>query len=276
VVPGADRQAYLYLAGSGVLVRTGGPVGVYREPGALRLTLPARGVVTLTGDTAALPAGRYAEGRVEVLPRISGRPVLNAVPLFGKVSAVKQAGPDAAARGVAVLEQGLELLAGAWPAMRALVDRWVGGFVVIDYEGCARSHTSSYAPHVLMCTCESPVAVAEALCHETSHGRLFVLAQHHKLLVDDYVARHASPWRPDRRPLVSFLNGIHAFVTVCQFYRRLADLDPRYLPTAERAIARQAPRIVQAWDYLQSHATWSPMGQRVAATLSPLVEDLRP
>ena len=159
--------------------------------------------------------------------------------------------------------------------MRALVNRWVRGFVVIGYDGCSRSHTSIYAPHVVMTSCESSLAVAEALCHETSHGRLFALAAHHELLIDEHLSLYTSPWRPDRRPLISFLNGVHAFTAVCEFYRRLAESDSRYGPVAEHAIARQAPRVVQAWDFLQARARWTAMGQRVAVTLAPIVNGLR-
>jgi HEXXH motif-containing protein len=276
VLPGADAHAYVYLPVSGVVVRTGGPLGIYRDGSAVRLVLPARGTVTLNGAMASLQPGLHASGLVEVVPRADGRPVLNAVPGFGPLSRVKQAGREETRSGVPVLEQGLDLLGSVWPAMRRLVDRWVRGFIAIAYDGCSRSHTSIYAPHVVMLSCESPLAVAEALCHETSHGRLFVFAAHHELLIDDYAARHSSPWRPDLRPLISFLNGIHAFVTVCEFYRRLAESDHRYQVVAEQAVARQAPRVVGAWDYLESRATWTPAGRRVAATLTPIVNGLRP
>ena len=275
VLPGADSGSYVYLPLSRIIVPTAGPAAVYREAGKIRLVMPARGSVTLSGETRSLRAGLHASGHVEVLPEADGRPLLNAVPLFGRISRVNRAGRDETRHGVPVIEEGLELLRRAWPAMRALVDRWVRGFVVISYEGCSRSHTSIYAPHVVMLSCESPLGVAEALCHETSHGRLFAFAAYHDLLVDDHAARHDSPWRSDRRPLISFLHGIHAFVVVCEFYRRLAESDSRCQSMAEQVIARQAPRVVAAWDYLQSHATWTPEGKRAASTLAPFVDGLR-
>jgi len=275
VLPGPGDSSYAYLPRSRVMVRTAGPAAVYREAGQVRLVLPGRGTVTLSGETRTLGAGPHADGHVEVLPETDGRPVFNAIPLFGRISRVRQAGRDETRRGIPVIEEGLDLLGRAWPAMHSLVDRWVRGFVVIAYEGCARSHTSIYAPHVVMLSCESPLAVAEALCHETSHGRLFAFAAHHDLLADSHTARHDSPWRPDRRPLVSFLHGIHAFVAVCEFYRRLADADSSCQSVAEQVVARQAPRIVTAWDYLQSQARWTPDGQRVASALAPFVEGLR-
>jgi HEXXH motif-containing protein len=275
VLPGTDARTYVYLPMSGIVAHTGGPVGIYRDVGVIRLVLPARGTITLSGSTASLPAGLHASGHIEVLPRAYGRPVLNAVLTFDALSRVKQADRDETWRSVPVLEQGLDLLGSAWPGMRALVDRWVRGFITIAYDGCSRSHTSIYAPHVVMLSCESPLAVAEALCHETSHGRLFVFAAHNELLIDDYVARYSSPWRPDRRPMISFLNGVHAFVAVSDFYQRLAESDRSYQAIAERVIARQAPRVVKAWDFLESQATWTPTGQQVAATLAPIVNGLR-
>ena len=271
VIPGRARDAALLLPDAAIVIRTGGPVAVEHEPDGIRMTLPGSGRLALSGSLTSLPPGSHAGGRVQVLPRAAGRPVLNEWPMVGRICAVHRAAPEEVRQGLPHLEDALDLLGEVWPGMRGLVDRWVRGFVVIAYEGCSRSHTSIYSPHVPMISVESPVSIAEALCHETSHGRLFVFAARHELLVDDHVPRWPSPWRPDRRPLISFLNGVHAFVAVCEFYRRLADHDSRFATVAERALTRQVPRLLAGWRFLEERAVWAADGEWVAATLRAAV-----
>jgi len=126
-----------------------------------------------------------------------------------------------------------------------------------------------------MCSAESIGKVAEALCHELSHARMFLFLENDPLLADDFVARHRSPWRRDTRPLIGLVNGVHAFLNVCRLYARLRERDEaRWAHEANTIIGAQQPKIREAWAYVQAHATWTAGGERVAHELGEAVAAL--
>ena len=127
----------------------------------------------------------------------------------------------------------------------------------------------------LIASLRDPVQVADALCHEGSHTRLGLLLHLDPLLQDDGAAVHPSPWRQDPRPLKGLLNGVHAFVNVCEFYRRRALKEPTLAAAADDVRELQRARVLQAWDYLEARADPTTLGQFVMDDLAAAVEALR-
>jgi len=70
--------------------------------------------------------------------------------------------------------------------------------------------------------CDAPMTMAEALIHETQHGKLNTLAWFDPVLSNAHDVWVESPVRPDRRPLWGVLLAAHAFVPVAAMYDRLA------------------------------------------------------
>ena len=105
-----------------------------------------------------------------------------------------------------------------------------------------------------MLTAESPVKVAEALCHELSHTRMSLVLELGPVLADDAQARHRSPWRRDPRPLIGLVNGVHAFLNVSRFYQKLASVDARHKKEADRVSTVQREKINAAWHEVREHA----------------------
>ncbi len=60
----------------------------------------------------------------------------------------------------------------------------------------------------------NPVTLAEAIVHETQHGKLNVLSWLDAVLENGYDTWTPSPVRPDLRPLMGVLLAVHAFVPV--------------------------------------------------------------
>ena len=65
--------------------------------------------------------------------------------------------------------------------------------------------------------------MAEAVVHETQHGRLNTLMWMDPVLRNGRSAWTASPVRPDLRPLSGVLLAAHAFTPVAALHARLAD-----------------------------------------------------
>jgi len=70
-----------------------------------------------------------------------------------------------------------------------------------------------------------PVTMAEAIIHETQHGKLNLLTWLDAVLHNGYSDWSPSPVRPDLRPLMGVLLAVHAFVPVAAFHARLAEQD---------------------------------------------------
>jgi HEXXH motif-containing protein len=177
-------------------------------------------------------------------------------------------------RDLAALADGFQLLATVWPAASAFAERWMRAIVVLAYEGCSRSHTSVHAPQTLMCSAESPVKVAEAICHEFSHARMYLYMERNAIIHNDWSKIHHSPWRRDPRPLIGLINGVHAFLNVCEFYGRLASFDAKWAQEADRVNAAQRTKIETAWHYARQKAEWTPAGERAAMDFDRAVQTL--
>ena len=84
-----------------------------------------------------------------------------------------------------------------------------------------------------------PLTLAEALVHETQHGKLGVLLHLDAVLHNGRTTWTASPVRPDLRPLMGVLLAVHAFVPVAALHARLAATDHPLARTARFDLRRR-------------------------------------
>ena len=78
------------------------------------------------------------------------------------------------------------------------------------------------APGIVYMTLHpDPLTMAEALIHETQHGKLNLLSWVDPVLHNAYSAWSESPVRPDLRPVMGVLLAVHAFVPVAALHHRL-------------------------------------------------------
>jgi len=82
------------------------------------------------------------------------------------------------------------------------------------------------APGIVYMTLHpDPLTMAEALIHETQHGKLNLLSWVDPVLHNAYSAWSESPVRPDLRPIMGVLLAVHAFVPVAALHQRLLEID---------------------------------------------------
>ena len=103
----------------------------------------------------------------------------------------------------------------------------------------------------------NPLTLAEAIIHETQHGRLNTLMWLDPVLKNGHSAWTQSPVRPDMRPLSGVLLAAHAFVPVSALHTQL--------------LHRQHP-ITQRPDFLQRRAAVWQSNDKAMQTLSSMAE----
>lgn len=120
----------------------------------------------------------------------------------------------------------LDIIEAALPALRAELDETLVRLVPVGYEP-ERHLSASYreAPGLVYATLHpSPLTMAEAIVHETQHGKLNALTWFDPVLHNAHTEWTASPVRPDLRPLHGVLLAVHAFVPVAAMHARLAEI----------------------------------------------------
>jgi HEXXH motif-containing protein len=172
------------------------------------------------------------------------------------------------------LAQALELVRLALPDLHREMSRSLRRIVPVGYEP-EQSLSASYreAPGVVYVTLHpNPVTLAEALIHESQHGKLNALSFFDPILENGHSEWAASPVRPDLRPLMGVLLAAHAFVPVAEFHRRLAELGHDL--SSSESFSRRRREVQesnrQALDALSDKARPTMIGQHVMADLSAL------
>lgn len=272
--PSAFPHGALHLPHLGVTIANrGGPVALGIIDEVVRLTWE-------DGYVSTLPAGGPPEGAVPLLERIAavsrveGIPVLNG--LAPDVEAVfatfEPAGTALLASMNAVASDALQLLREIWPEAALMARRWLSGYLMLRPREGTRSHTSPVLPGVVLTSANDPVGHADLLCHELAHARATMVLQIDPLLEDDGEV-YPSPWRPDPRPLLGVLLGVHAFLNVCHFYRRFMSTrgpDPR----SEWIYASQSTKVRDGMTLLRNAARPTPVGTSVLDALESEVDGL--
>ena len=172
------------------------------------------------------------------------------------------------------LARALELVQLALPDLYREMTRSLRRIVPVGYEP-EQSLSASYreAPGVVYLTLHpNPVTLAEALIHESQHGKLNALSFFDPILENGHSEWAASPVRPDLRPLMGVLLAAHAFVPVAEFHRRLAELGHEL--SAQESFTRRRGEVLesnrQALAALSEKARPTPIGQQVLGDLSGL------
>jgi len=164
----------------------------------------------------------------------------------------------------ATLSQGLKLLRMAWPQAEACARRWYSAVMLLHYPGRGRylSFTSEDLPGAYIATAHNAAQVCDSMVHELSHARLAAAQAIDPLLDDDGAHIHPSPWRPDPRPLMGIVAGVHAFLNVHHFYTSLRQLGPQgeLLTLADHKLAAGAQKVRQAWKYARPRVRPTPLG----------------
>lgn len=235
---------------SGELVRLVGtgadaapPAGVVVEPALHKL---AHGVRLATVDTNPL-------ADIEAHPDKQG----NAISLGGHAPDAWQAALDEA---FGLIEAGVPTWAAELPhALRRLVP--VGYH---DQQHLSASYRE--APGLAYMTLHpNRVTLAEAIIHETQHGKLNTLLQLDPVLENGRTTWTPSPVRPDLRPLEGVLLAVHAFVPVAAMHKGLADAghplsdDPWFRRRRAEVLAGNG----RGMDILEDKGVWTAAGRRL-------------
>lgn len=247
------------------LLPTGGEVlGLVQQGRRLQLVRGDGLALTLNADQS--PAAHIHHPLVRPEPRAGHLAVLNQLPEIrqGWSHLEPATGPEIG-EAIDRLEQGLALFRRLWPQASSTLQRHIRSVVLLRNRGYQRSHTPTELCGTLFTTVGSPVMVGDLLAHESSHVRMhwfqacdpMIRARHH----DDEEACFASPWRNDARPLNGLTLGVHAFLNVCEWYRRVIATVPEQAPRAPQILAKQLGKIRRAMVTLHREGQPTALGQ---------------
>jgi HEXXH motif-containing protein len=118
----------------------------------------------------------------------------------------------------------LDMIARFLPAFRGEIDLVLRQVVPVGWD--AEAHLSASYQEALgtvyLSLHPSRLTMAEAIVHEVSHNKLNALFELDPVIENDPAERHASPVRPDPRPLHGVLLAVHAFLPVARLYETMA------------------------------------------------------
>lgn len=175
---------------------------------------------------------------------------------------------DALAAALQMVQRGL-------PAWHAELPRTLKRLIPVGYE--PEKHLSaSYreAPNTAWLTLHpNRLTLAEAMVHETQHGKLNTAMLLDPLLKNGRTFWTDSPVRPDLRPLIGVLLAVHAFVPVAALHHALADEFPDDRGFAERR-AQVLASNERGLKILRESAEPTELGARILRDLSALHDAL--
>ncbi len=195
---------------------TGGGLRLDASDDAARALPQVRVEAPFTRVHDTLPALRLATLDTNPLAMLEAHPEKqgNAIDLAGRTTA----------EWARALHEGLELVRVALPAWWEELPRTLARIVPVGWHG-ERHFSASYreAPRVAYVSLHpDPLTLAEAIVHETQHGKLNLLTWSDAVLENGYTAWTTSPVRPDLRPIMGVLLAVHAFVPVAALHHGLA------------------------------------------------------
>jgi len=258
-----------------------GPDGVVIDTadGALRLdasdavlsALPSVSIVpAFTRLHAELPALRLATIDTNPLAMLETHPekLGNAIDLAGHDLKMWSA----------ALREALEMVRLSMPSWWAELPRALDRLVPVGWHD-ERHFSASYreAPLVAYLTLHpDPLTLAEAIVHETQHGKLNLLTWLDPVLENAYTEWTSSPVRPDLRPVMGVLLAVHAFIPVAALHHGLATADHPSAKTPQ--FARRRSEVLsgnaRGLAILREKAKPTVTGARLLAELERLHEAL--
>ena len=177
---------------------------------------------------------------------------------------------------VTSLSEALSLIALALPEWWRELPMALSRLVPVGYHG--EQHLSaSYleAPGTAWLTLHpDPLTLAEAIIHETQHGRLNTLMWLDPVLKNGRSEWTASPVRPDLRPLSGVLLAAHAFIPVSALHARLEALAHPISQTPQFQKRRDAVLAsnLQGLSTVETRGEPTTAGQRLLSDLRALFE----
>ncbi len=118
----------------------------------------------------------------------------------------------------------------------------------------------------------NPVTMTEALIHEFQHNKLNMASYADPLLENAFSPLFKSPLRPDLRPLWGVLMGVHAFLPVAEFLRKMraASHPVAAAPDFAKRLSEIDLKNDQAMATLKAHGRWTPAGKKLFESLEDL------
>jgi HEXXH motif-containing protein len=243
----------------------GGPVVATQESSRLRLTWEDGRSATLPCD--GLPEGEPGLPHLRAVPVVGTAMVLNdCAEIAAPYAAWQLARPSERRRAADALADGLALLRAVWPAAADMAERFFRGVLLLRPREGTRSHSPPELYGTVVESADAPAAVGDLLCHELAHVRLNQVLAIDPLLYDDGIPRHRSPWRPDLRPLKGVLLGVHAFLDVCHYHRRLSEHAVGD-GVSEAIYERQRAKVCAGLDLLLANARPTVLGEQLLTEL---------
>ena len=175
---------------------------------------------------------------------------------------------------VGALQQALALVDAALPTWMAELPLALRRVIPVGFEP-ERHLSASYreAPGLCYLTLHpDPLTLAEALVHETQHGKLGVALHLDPVLHNGRTTWTPSPVRPDLRPLMGVLLAVHAFVPVAALHARLVEGDHPLTHTARFSVRQRAVLAGNArgLSVVERLGEPTPLGARLVADLRAL------
>jgi HEXXH motif-containing protein len=270
-----DEDGSLYLPHLRLVIQnTHAPIAVTGDPSRTRLTWTDGFALTLSHESLR-DAPQADHSRFRIVASILGIPVLNHARVVARAVSVMDLCPDAELpANIARVTDGFQLLRDVWPDAFHSALRQVKGLIVLR----PRNHTRSDSPLSMLglvaLSCGEATSAADLIVHESSHIRLNLMRQFDPLWTDAEPATlHESPWRPDLRPLLGIVLGVHAFLNVAIYYRRLA-LWAGGNSAANMLFERQRAKVRIAWETARSYAKPTALGESFFADLEREVQAL--
>ncbi len=261
-----------------------GPTTEVRSSGFHRFAEPLRAVVAdRDGVGVELSTGRHlALGDLDALtpsrPLVRGElglvdtnPLANVEAHPDKQGNVLDLGGRDAAEWVEALNDALAVIEAVLPDLYAELEVTLLRVVPVGYEP-ERHLSASYreAPGLIYLTLHpDPLTLAEAIVHETQHGKLNLLTWLDPVLNNGHTEWSPSPVRPDLRPIMGVLLAAHAFVPVAALHQALGEKD--HLLSRTPQFARRRAEVLQtnaeSLAIVQDRGELTPVGARVMEAL---------
>jgi HEXXH motif-containing protein len=286
--PGTLRESVLWEGPFGPLVDSiGGAVAAFSEPGRALLADPAGVEVELEGGRRL----RLEDGILTrpfhpicpthprcVLSEIDTNPLALVEDHPDKAGNALDLGGRTPSQWVEALAEAARLIELALPSWYAELGTALRRVVPVGFEP-ERHLSASYreGPGLAYLTLHpDPVTLAEAIVHESQHGKLNALSWLDPVLRNGRTFWTSSPVRPDLRPLHGVLLAVHAFVPVAALHLGLARADHPAARTDRFAIRRTQVLAGNARGLalVQTHGDPTPIGRRVVDALQALHDAL--
>ena len=255
--------------------------------GALVLTSPPHAAAAARGLLARLDRGQPYDDGVPItaslpaltLARVDRNPIADLEAHPDKHGNALDLGGHAPTAWAAALADALAAITAALPALAAELAVTLERVVPVGFDR-ERHLSCSYreAPGLVYLSLHpDPLTLAEAIVHETQHGKLNLLSWLDPILANDPDERVPSPARPDLRPLYGVLLAAHAFIPVAALHHQLAALHHPLAATAsfDRRRRQVLDGNAAALATLASHAHPTAVGAKVIAALVDLHAQLR-